>query len=262
MRECSCQMRECSCRMCECSCGCSYFRHSASESWRELLSSNNSIGESWSQPLVDLSNGSAPAYHPYKPYLWRDTFDTLYDVRCTMYYGVRSCFPSMYAVRCTPAAPCGMCQGDCDSDDDCKPGLKCYQRYDRPWRTLKEPSIWEKPSGKWYQEYYQGAPPIRSGWTVPNEQVPGCAAYGNGDASWTSWEGDGYGGWESRDDGFKTYFMDYCYASPTLTHRADPLYLRAGIWVLLTSPGNISICLQVNLSNSKPSGFTKSVRPI
>ena len=253
-------MRECSCRMCECSCGCSYFRHSASESWRELLSSNNSIGESWSQPLVDLSNGSTPAYHPH---LWPHPIDGVKGFRDHP----PGTFPSMYAVRCTPAAPCGMCQGDCDSDDDCKPGLKCYQRYNRPWRTLTTPSIWEKAS-HWYYGHsrgefqYQGGPPIRSGWTVPNEQVPGCAAYGNGDASWTSWEGDGYGGWESRDDGFKTYFMDYCYASPTLTHRADPLYLRAGIWVLLTSPGNISICLQVNLSNSKPSGFTKSVRPI
>lgn len=29
---------------------------------------------------------------------------------------------------CSPAVPCGECQGDCDSDDDCAGLLKCFQR--------------------------------------------------------------------------------------------------------------------------------------
>ena len=29
---------------------------------------------------------------------------------------------------CTPSAPCARCQGDCDSDADCLPGLKCFQK--------------------------------------------------------------------------------------------------------------------------------------
>jgi len=29
---------------------------------------------------------------------------------------------------CTPNKPCAVCEGDCDKDADCKPGLKCFQR--------------------------------------------------------------------------------------------------------------------------------------
>lgn len=29
---------------------------------------------------------------------------------------------------CTERSPCAVCQGDCDSDMDCNPGLKCFQR--------------------------------------------------------------------------------------------------------------------------------------
>jgi len=29
---------------------------------------------------------------------------------------------------CTPNAPCSRCQGDCDTDADCLPGLKCFQK--------------------------------------------------------------------------------------------------------------------------------------
>ena len=29
---------------------------------------------------------------------------------------------------CTEDEPCGMCEGDCDSDDDCGPGLICVER--------------------------------------------------------------------------------------------------------------------------------------
>ena len=47
---------------------------------------------------------------------------------------------------CTASAPYEACQGDCDSDDDCNSGLKCFQR-DR------------------------------------YEQVPGCAAGGDHDVS-------------------------------------------------------------------------------
>jgi hypothetical protein len=47
---------------------------------------------------------------------------------------------------CTASAPCEACQGDCDSDDDCNSGLKCFQR---------------------------------NGY----EQVPGCAAGGDHDVS-------------------------------------------------------------------------------
>lgn len=47
---------------------------------------------------------------------------------------------------CTASAPCGVCHGDCDGDQDCNPGLKCFER-----------------NG--------------------DEQVPGCAAGGSGDSS-------------------------------------------------------------------------------
>merc|ERR1712080_166957 len=29
---------------------------------------------------------------------------------------------------CTSSRKCGPCEGDCDSDNDCQSGLKCYQR--------------------------------------------------------------------------------------------------------------------------------------
>jgi hypothetical protein len=29
---------------------------------------------------------------------------------------------------CTPSAPCAVCQGDCDSDNDCTGDLRCFQR--------------------------------------------------------------------------------------------------------------------------------------
>ena len=33
------------------------------------------------------------------------------------------------AAGCTRKSPCGLCHGDCDSDSDCRPGLKCFQRH-------------------------------------------------------------------------------------------------------------------------------------
>ena len=30
--------------------------------------------------------------------------------------------------QCSSTSPCGLCQGDCDNDDDCEGGLKCLQR--------------------------------------------------------------------------------------------------------------------------------------
>lgn len=48
---------------------------------------------------------------------------------------------------CHPGHLCGQCEGDCDSNDDCLPGLKCYQRH-------------------------------RS-----SDTVPGCTAGGSGDVS-------------------------------------------------------------------------------
>ena len=32
---------------------------------------------------------------------------------------------------CTTSNKCSKCQGDCDSDADCRTGLKCYQRNDK-----------------------------------------------------------------------------------------------------------------------------------
>eukprot|EP01047_Picozoa_sp_COSAG01_P027209 COSAG01_NODE_1788_length_9229_cov_55.522125_4_plen_833_part_00 len=34
-------------------------------------------------------------------------------------------------IRCTPSKKCGQCDGDCDDDTDCMPGLKCFQRNDK-----------------------------------------------------------------------------------------------------------------------------------
>eukprot|EP00541_Cyclophora_tenuis_P002327 CAMPEP_0116544916 /NCGR_PEP_ID=MMETSP0397-20121206/2377_1 /TAXON_ID=216820 /ORGANISM="Cyclophora tenuis, Strain ECT3854" /LENGTH=99 /DNA_ID=CAMNT_0004069169 /DNA_START=318 /DNA_END=614 /DNA_ORIENTATION=- len=30
--------------------------------------------------------------------------------------------------ECTTSEPCSLCQGDCDGNSQCGPGLKCYQR--------------------------------------------------------------------------------------------------------------------------------------
>merc|ERR1719191_2172440 len=48
---------------------------------------------------------------------------------------------------CIPGSECGVCQGDCDTDNDCRAGLKCFQR------------------------------------STSAEVVPGCAAGGSGDIS-------------------------------------------------------------------------------
>lgn len=32
------------------------------------------------------------------------------------------------ASGCTPQNPCGVGEADCDTDADCKPGLKCWQK--------------------------------------------------------------------------------------------------------------------------------------
>ena len=34
-------------------------------------------------------------------------------------------------IECTSEAPCGMCMGDCDNDNDCMDGLICYQKLGR-----------------------------------------------------------------------------------------------------------------------------------
>jgi len=49
----------------------------------------------------------------------KNNYDYCYDPRILHHYG---------GSGCTPSKKCARCQGDCDSDRDCKPGLKCFQR--------------------------------------------------------------------------------------------------------------------------------------
>ena len=38
--------------------------------------------------------------------------------------------------RCSPTTPCPACSGDCDTDDDCMDGLKCYKRICGSYATV------------------------------------------------------------------------------------------------------------------------------
>lgn len=45
--------------------------------------------------------------------------------------------------QCSENRPCGRCEGDCDSDDECKGNLKCYQRRSsNPWDIVFGCSGW------------------------------------------------------------------------------------------------------------------------
>ena len=56
--------------------------------------------------------------------------------RYIRYYAGRSNVMDLYGTTlyngggsfCTPTTPCHRCQGDCDTDNDCNQGLKCFQR--------------------------------------------------------------------------------------------------------------------------------------
>eukprot|EP00946_MAST-07B_sp_MAST-7B-sp1_P004828 g4828.t1 len=46
--------------------------------------------------------------------------------------------PEVLTVRsCTPSSPCGVCRGDCNSDDDCAGHLRCWQRSDNAMKLLE-----------------------------------------------------------------------------------------------------------------------------
>jgi hypothetical protein len=54
--------------------------------------------------------------------------------------------PEIQFVAWTPKNPLGMCSGDCDSDAECKSGLKCYERSGDKPETYLVPGCGD-PSG-------------------------------------------------------------------------------------------------------------------
>ncbi len=62
---------------------------------------------------------------------------------------------------CTPNSPCGVCSGDCDTDDDCAGHLRCWQRSDN---AMKRPEI----------DRLVRPGPIINGKLYYADRVPGC----------------------------------------------------------------------------------------
>jgi hypothetical protein len=77
------------------------------------------------------------------------------------------------ASGCTKTEPCGQCQGDCDSDDDCADGLRCFQRSSS---STLVPGCDAGGSGDVAQYDYCFVPPIPQAPTLQSLGGSGCTS--------------------------------------------------------------------------------------
>jgi hypothetical protein len=71
--------------------------------------------------------------------------------------------------NCSVAIPCGLCETDCDKDDECKPGLRCSNR-----ETINLPVLFCNGANTGLSDYcqsYAGTTPLT---TELEEGSPEC----------------------------------------------------------------------------------------
>ena len=124
---------------------------------------------------------------------WLDAKRTTGWVKCqtNVFSGTVKPISNLGWSGCTGGSKCGQCMGDCDSDSDCKPGLKCFQQdgsganipgcstsgqesgvdycYDPHWSSDPAPGV---------KKECQCSPMAQSGATECSNHNTGCQAIG------------------------------------------------------------------------------------
>jgi len=119
-------------------------------------------------------------------------------------------YVTRYRNRCTKRK-LDQCQGDCDTDVDCKPGLHCFHRNDHALCAGTNPICGRQTSSRNCGRY------SRNGckWTNPKlTKIPSCKA----GSKYTSAKGDKAGTGDART-------WDYCYDPNWTNHVASNVFL-------------------------------------